>query len=177
MDTFSSYLDLCKTAVGVKTDKKMAEIIGTQRQYLGRCRKGEQQPSNEIIIELAQAAGFPPDHALILRGLWAAQNETKPYYASILAKLAGCFLACVVLLGASLAPDVNALKYNDNFAQNSVENGEVINIMRSLRKLLERFLSACAEFAGIWPYGLFRLWGVGRTHKFKGRLRLSRTAS
>ncbi len=97
MAEFAKYLDGIKAKLGIKSDRQLSFKIGISPAYLANIRIG-QIPDDDIVLKIAEIAGDDPEKVLLLAHKSKASEKSRPYWDSLLKKVANMSLIIPLLL-------------------------------------------------------------------------------
>ena len=104
MNDMVRYLEGVKAKLGIKSDRALGVKIGMSSPAITSIMQGVTLPSDENCLKLAKLAGDDPEKVLLLANKSRAPENSKPYWDSILRKVAASSL--VILFVLVVAPAV-----------------------------------------------------------------------
>ena len=98
MNDLVRYLEGAKAKVGIKTNNEMARRIGLTSPGFFAIMQGRVVPSDDTCIKIAEVAGDDAERVLLLARKARAPESSKPYWDSILRKVAASSLVILFVL-------------------------------------------------------------------------------
>lgn len=104
MKTIGDYLDAAKHQRGVESDYGLAKLLGVSKQYISDIRKSRALPGEELMIDIAVAAGVDPTQALMHLCYFRSRHDSKArkVYGDLYGRLKGTSLVVAMALAASI---------------------------------------------------------------------------
>ena len=83
MRSINWYIEEAKTRTGIKSDRKLAEMVGLAPNATFFWKSGRAFPSDEAMFKLAKIAGINPLVGLIDLNIWRSNGATQKAYQEI----------------------------------------------------------------------------------------------
>lgn len=105
MKDLDDYLDAAKTAQRIKSDSDLIKALGLKgRSTASWWRTRRAWPSDDIMVRLAQMAGYDPSEALLALNTWRAKSpEAQALYRQIAAKICAVLILFFTFIGTGNA--------------------------------------------------------------------------
>jgi len=126
MQAITDYIEKAKKKIGTSSDRELARFLGLNPSICSVWRTGK-NPSEKVMIELANLAGVTKEQALLELSYWKADGEAKNTYSMLLKRLVSGVALCAFFLGST----PYSAKASD--LEKCHNGSEIIYIMETIR--------------------------------------------
>ncbi len=98
MSDLVKYLVGVKAKTGIKSDNELARRLKITSAGINTIMRGRVVPSDKTCLRIAELAGDDPEMVLLLANKSRAPEQSKPYWDSILRKVAAASLVILFIL-------------------------------------------------------------------------------
>ncbi|MBI4847544.1 MAG: helix-turn-helix domain-containing protein [Nitrospirae bacterium] len=111
MTEFATYVEGIKVKLGIKSDRELALKLGIAPPSLCNIVNGHGIPSDDTCLKIAALAGDDPEQVLLLAHKSKASEKSKPYWDSLLKKVAAMSLLFAIAFPLCMTTTMSATRY------------------------------------------------------------------
>lgn len=108
MHSIVELFDAVKTAQSIKSDYRLAQLLGVTDSAINAVRKRNGSVSDATALKIAELAGLPDDYVVACAHAHRATDQERPVWERIAKKAAGAAVMMLIGMGAMHSPDSSA---------------------------------------------------------------------
>lgn len=93
MSEVTEYIKSVKERMGLKSYTELGKLIGKKQSYMSMLMNEHLEPSEDVLMKIAEVAGDRPEYALLLIHKQKSSTATRPYWDTLLKKVVNMSLA------------------------------------------------------------------------------------
>lgn len=101
MSEVTEYIKSVKERMGLKSYTELGKLIGKKQSYMSMLMNEHLDPSEDVLMKIAETAGDRPEYALLLIHKQKSSTATRPYWDTLLKKVVNMSLCGAIGIGIS----------------------------------------------------------------------------